>query len=143
MQTMDRYNHPDADIMSLLQSIELVEGILKTHRVTNVRDLPWNGCAIVSAKRSKLHKVDAPTIREFKTVSFMLADDYDWDHRARLMKGDDPRIRATMKDDVLLKTAGSAWNPELEDTDMFQTDSRDRAADRDAETYDDQRLQDQ
>ena len=33
MQTMDRYNHPDGDIMSLLQAIDLVEGILKTHHV--------------------------------------------------------------------------------------------------------------
>ena len=46
MQTMDRYNHPDGDVMSLLQSIELVEGILKTHRVTHVRDLPWNESAV-------------------------------------------------------------------------------------------------
>ena len=37
MQTMDRYNHPDGDIMSLLQSIDLVEGILKTHYVTEVK----------------------------------------------------------------------------------------------------------
>ena len=54
-------------------------------------------------------------------------------------KGDDPRIRSTMEDEILLHNAGSAWNPELEDTNMFQTDSRDRAADRDAEAYDNQR----
>ena len=46
MQTMDRHNHPDGDIMSLLQSIDLVEGILKTHRVTDVRDLPRKNSAV-------------------------------------------------------------------------------------------------
>ena len=45
MQTLDRHNHPDGDIMSLLQSIDLVEGILKTHAVTDIRDLPWTGRA--------------------------------------------------------------------------------------------------
>ena len=51
----------------------------------------------------------------------------------KLRKGDNPRIRATMEDEVLLYNAGSADTLELEDTNMYQTDSRDRAADRDAE----------
>ena len=46
MNTMDRYNHPDGDIMSLLQTIDLVEGILKTYGVVDIRDLPWKGPAI-------------------------------------------------------------------------------------------------
>ena len=46
VQTLDRHNHPDGDVMSLLQSIELVEGILKTHRGSHVRDLPWNESAV-------------------------------------------------------------------------------------------------
>ena len=46
MNTMDRYNHPDGDIMSLLQAIDLVEGILKTFGVNDTRDLPWKGSAI-------------------------------------------------------------------------------------------------
>ena len=37
MNTMDRYNHPDGDIMSLLQAIDLVEGILKTFGVTDIK----------------------------------------------------------------------------------------------------------
>ena len=36
-------NHPDGDIMCLLQSIE---GILNTHWVTDVRDLLWQGRAV-------------------------------------------------------------------------------------------------
>ena len=32
--------------MSLLQSIELVEGILNSHWVTDARDLPWYGRAV-------------------------------------------------------------------------------------------------
>ena len=32
--------------MSLLQSIDLVEGILNTYCVTDVRDLPWKGQAV-------------------------------------------------------------------------------------------------
>ena len=46
----------------------------------------------------------------------------------------------TMEEEVLIYTAGSAWNPELEDANMYQTDSRDRAADRDADTYEQQRF---
>ena len=38
------------DVMSLLQSIELVEGILKKHRVSRVRDLPWNESAVSALK---------------------------------------------------------------------------------------------
>ena len=30
-------------------------------------------------KRSKLHKVAAPTVQEMKTVSFQLAENYAWD----------------------------------------------------------------
>ena len=57
----------------------------------------------------------------------------------RLKRGDDPKIRATMEDEILLHDAGSAETLELEDTNMFQTDSRDRAADRDAEAYENQK----
>ena len=46
MNTLDRYNHPDGDIMSLLQAIDLVEGILNTCWVTDIRDLPWKGRAV-------------------------------------------------------------------------------------------------
>ena len=46
MNTLDRYNHPDGDIMSLLQAIDLVEGILNTRWVADIRDLPWKGRAI-------------------------------------------------------------------------------------------------
>ena len=44
-----------------------------------------------------------------------------------------------MEDEFLLHEAGSAETLELEDTNMFQTDSRDRAADRDAEAYENQK----
>ena len=46
MNTLDRYNHPDGDIMSLLQAIDLVEGILNYCGVTDIRDLPWKGRAV-------------------------------------------------------------------------------------------------
>ena len=75
-------------------------------------------------------------LKELKRVRLKLASCYEWDTRKmRLRKGDDPRIRATMEDEVLLGNAGSAETLELEDTNMYQTDSRDRAADRDAEAY--------
>ena len=54
MQTMDRYNHPDGDIMSLLQAIELVEGILNKIRVTDVKLLPWNSDAVSALERAGL-----------------------------------------------------------------------------------------
>ena len=40
-----------------------------------------------------------------------------------------------MEDEILLGQAGSAQAFELEDTNMYQTDTRDQAADRDAEAY--------
>ena len=86
--------------------------------------------------KKKLHKVSTPAAQELKTVSFQLASCYEWDtRRMRLRKGDNPAIRATMEDEVLLHNAGSADVIELQDTNMYQTDSRDRAADRDAEAY--------
>ena len=45
-KTMERCNHPDGDIVSLLQVVDLVEGILKVHYVENVKDLPWNRPAV-------------------------------------------------------------------------------------------------
>ena len=90
-------------------------------------------------KGAKLHKVSAPTVQELKTVSFQLAECYEWNNRYRLKRGDNPMIRATMEDEVLLHDAGSAEMVELEDTNMFQTDSRDSAADRDAEAYENQK----
>ena len=83
--------------------------------------------------KKKLHKVATPAAQELKTVSFQLESCYEWDTRKmKLRKGDNPRIKATMEDEVLLCNAGSADTLELEDTNMYQTDSRDRAADRDA-----------
>ena len=84
-------------------------GTIKTEMT--MRAIMWNMAK--ETKRAKLHKVDAPAVQEIKTVSFQLAECYEWDHRSRLRKGDDPRIRSTMEDEILLHNAGSAWNPEL------------------------------
>ena len=107
-------------------------GTIKTEMTMRV--ILWS--MVKEGKKSKLHKVAAPAAQELKTVSFQLASCYDWDtRRMRLRKGDNPEIRPTMEDEVLLYNAGSADTLELEDTNMYQTDSRDRAADRDAEAY--------
>ena len=59
-------------------------------------------CMAKETKKAKLHKVDAPTVQEMKTVCFQLAECYDWDYqRMRLRRGDDPRIRSTMDDEIL------------------------------------------
>ena len=102
-------------------------GTIKTEMTMRV--ILWN---MSKEGKKKLHKVSAPAAQEMKTVSFQLASCYDWDtRRMRLRRGDDPMIRATMEDEI-----GSADDDlELEDTNMYQTDSRDRAADRDAEAY--------
>ena len=106
-------------------------GTIKTEMTMRV--ILWN---VSKEGKKKLHKVAAPATQELKTVSFRLASCYEWDTRKmRLRKGDNPRTRATMEDEVLLGNAGSAGTLELEDTNMYQTDSRDRAADRDAEAY--------
>ena len=52
MQTLDRYNHPDGDMMSLLQAIELVEGILQKHGATDLKLLPWNKNAVMALERA-------------------------------------------------------------------------------------------
>ena len=40
MQELGIYNHPDGDIMSLLQVLDLAESILQESKVTNIRNLP-------------------------------------------------------------------------------------------------------
>ena len=68
---------------------------------------------VKESKKAKLHEVDAPTVQEVKTVSFQLAECNDWDYqRMRLRRGDDPRIRSTMEDEILLHNARSAWAPD-------------------------------
>ena len=37
-----------------------------------MRVIKWN--MVKESKRAKLHKVDAPSLKEFKTVSFMKAE---------------------------------------------------------------------
>ena len=107
-------------------------GTIKTEMTMRV--ILWN---MTKEGKKKLHKVSAPAAQEMKTVSIQLASCYEWDTRKmKLRWGDDPTIRATMEDEILLHNAGSADDDlELEDTNMYQTDSRDRAADRDAEAY--------
>ena len=98
-----------------------------------MRVILWN---VSKDGKKKLHKVDKPAAQELKTVCFQSRSCYDWDHQAmRLRRGDDPKIRATLEDEILLSQAGSAQAFELEDTNMYQTDTRDQAADRDAEAY--------
>ena len=68
-------------------------GTIKTEMTMRV--IVWSMAK--ESKKAKLHKVDAPTVQEMKTVSFQLAECYAWDYqRARLRRGDDPRIRSTM-----------------------------------------------
>ena len=41
-QVMENYHHPNGDLMSLLQVVELAETTLKDHNVTAIRLLPKN-----------------------------------------------------------------------------------------------------
>ena len=72
-------------------------GTIKTEMTMRV--IMWHMAK--EGKRAKLHKVAAPTVQALKTVSFQLAECYDWESRVmRLRKGDDPKIRATMEDEI-------------------------------------------
>ena len=116
--------------MSVNSCFETMETI-KTEMTMRV--ILWN---VSKEGKKKLHKVDAPAAQELKTVCFQSSSCYEWNRQEmRLRRGDNPKIRATMEDELLLGQAGSAQTFELEDTNMYQTDSRDRAADRDAEAY--------
>ena len=116
--------------MSVNACFETME-MIKTEMTMRV--ILWN---VSKEGKKKLHKVDAPAAQELKTVCFQSSSCYEWDRqKMRLRRGDNPKIRATMQDEILLGQAGSAQTFELEDTNMYQTDSRDRAADRDAEAY--------
>ena len=87
-------------------------GMVKTEMTMRV--ILWN---MSKEGKKKLHKVDTPAAQELKTVCFQSASCYEWDTRVmRLRRGDNPKIRATMEDEVLLGQAGSARTPELEDT---------------------------
>ena len=117
----------DMAVNACFETMEMV----KTEMTMRV--ILWN---VSKDGKKKLHKVDTPAAQELKTVCFQSSSCYDWDHRKmRLRRGDDPKIRATMEDEILLSQAGSAQAFELEDTNMYQTDTRDQAADRDAEAY--------
>ena len=116
--------------MSVNACFETME-MIKTEMTMRV--ILWN---VSKEGKKKLHKVDAPAAQELKTVCFQSSSCYEWDRqKMRLRRGDNPRIRATMEDEILLGQAGSAQALELEDTNMYQTDTRDQAADRDAEAY--------
>ena len=54
MQVMENYNHPDGDLMSLLQVVELAETILKDHNVTAIRFLPKNAYAMRALEHAGL-----------------------------------------------------------------------------------------
>ena len=116
--------------MSVNACFETME-MIKTEMTMRV--ILWN---VSKEGKKKLHKVDAPAAQELKTVCFQSTSCYEWDRqKMRLRRGDNPKIRATMEDEILLGQAGSAQAFELEDTNMYQTDTRDQAADRDAEAY--------
>ena len=62
-------------------------GTIKTEMTMRV--IMWHMAK--ESKKAKLHKVAAPTVQQLKTVSFQLAECYDWNTRKmRLRKGDDP-----------------------------------------------------
>ena len=54
-------------------------------------------------------------------MSYVHKGEFNWDTRFRLKRGDKPWAQIGMEEEVLQHSARSAWNPELEDTNMLLT----------------------
>ena len=100
-------------------------GTIKTEMSMQV--IKWT---MEKSKKAKLHKVDSPMATDFKVVSYVNKNEFNLDSRTQLKRGDAPWAKIRMGEEVLQRDTASGKEAELDETNMFQTDSRDRAAGR-------------
>ena len=88
-----------------------------------------------SKKAYKLNTIDKPSVQALSAYAFIPREDYHQD--AWLRSGREVQLRPNVDDLALARTLGSVEETALEETNMFQTDARDLAADREAEEHED------
>ena len=83
--------------------------------------------------KAKMNFVNQPTVKSFQAFSFNRKNEFDKD--VWVCSGRAVYNKPTMEDMALSRDMGSAESAVLEETNMYQTDSRDKAADREAEEH--------
>ena len=95
--------------------------------------LKWTVTAHTLKKSYKMNTIDQPTVQAHEAVAFIPRVEYHKD--VRLRSGREVYNKATVDDWALARSLGSIEDAALEETNMFQTDTRDLAADREAEEH--------
>ena len=121
------YSLVSADYLVSLQTGAFgTTGMVKTE--LSMQILQWN---VRKPNKAKMNTVDQPVAKSFKAVSFSQKEEFD--RYVRVRPGRAVYNKPTAEDESLHKDLGGAESAVLEETNMFQTDSRDLAADREAE----------
>ena len=97
--------------------------------------IKWTVSTHKSKKAYKLNTIDKPSVQTLGAYAFIPREDYHQD--AWLSGGREVQLRSNSDDLALARTLGSVDETALEETNMFQTDARDLAADREAEEHED------
>ena len=95
--------------------------------------LKWTVTSHKSKKPYKMNTIDHPTVQALGALAFLPRVEFHQD--ARIRDGWEVQNKATVDDWALARSLGAIEDAALEETNMFQTDSRDLAADREAEEH--------
>ena len=106
-------------------------GVVKTE--ISMQILKWTVTTHKSKKSYKMNTIDQPTVQGHQAFAFVPRAEYHKD--VWLRTGRDVYNKATVEDWALARDLGSIEDAALEETNLFQTDSRDLAADREAEEH--------
>ena len=90
--------------------------------------LKWTVTSHKSKKAYKMNTIDHPTVQALGALAFIPRVEYHKD--AWVKTGREVQNKATVDDWALARSLGSIEDAVLEETNMFQTDTRDLAADR-------------
>ena len=101
----------------------------------NMQVLKWTVSSHKSKKTYKLNTIDKPSVQVLGAYALIPREDYHQD--AWLKGGREVQLKSNAEDLALARTLGSIEDSALEETNMFQTDARDLAADREAEEHED------
>ena len=106
----------------------VTKGVIKNE--LSVRILKWT---VKAHKQGKLNIIHKPTVQEHQAFAYIPEAEFHKDVWVR--SGRDVYNRPTIEDKAIARDLGDTENVVLEETNMFHTDSRDLAADREAEEH--------
>ena len=127
------YNLVSSDylVSAAVTGLYASNNVVKSEITMNV--VNWPVTAHKSKKSHKMNTIDHPTVQVLGALTFIPWVEYHQD--AWVKDGREVQNRPTMDDWALARSLGSIEDTALEETNMFQTDSRDLAADREAEEH--------